>query len=333
MSREVEAGESITLYAEFYTLDPSGNKVLVDPDDTPVVSIYNALNDPRDSNTDLSADALVYQATSTQVTTGIYSYTYTVPSSVMSNFWFDRWEAEINGIDGVAVMQFYVIGTDAGTTPLANNFVIQITLDSTIADADGNTLEEAYEFWFTTTFSPMYSDPTLLRLYVGNWISQVPDETLMLMLYESSKLADDITPIGCSKTAYYKNARSRFVTYDAALRLLSLPINQGGKTKSLGDLFVKLEGSSFIDLLDRLLKEREEWFRVVNACGDIVPGESLPPITAVKGRYDPDRRKMGRRWDPVGIGQIPAANDKHIEYGRRLYSFYYNNRPTNIEID
>ena len=49
MAREIANGETITLYAEFYELDTSGNKVLKDPDSTPVVSIYNAFNDPRGS--------------------------------------------------------------------------------------------------------------------------------------------------------------------------------------------------------------------------------------------------------------------------------------------
>jgi hypothetical protein len=333
MAREVESGSQIILYAEFYELDTEGNRVLTDPDTTPLVSIYDAFHDPRSSSIDLINDSRVYRTSATQVTTGIYSYAYTVPSSQITAYWFDRWEATIGGTSGEAVMQFLVVGADVGSTPLQNNFVIQIILDSTVSDTDGNTLGEDYEFWFTTEFDPMYSDPVLLRLYAGNWLSQVPDETLMLMLYESSKLADDITPPGCSQTTYYKNARSRFVTYDAALRLLSLPINQGGKTKSLGDLFVKNEGASFIDLLDRLLKERDEWFRVVNACGEIAPGESLPPITTVKGRFDPDRRPIGRRWDSPGRNDIPGANDKHILFGRRLYTSFFNKNSSAIKID
>lgn len=333
MSRTVESGNSIILYAEFYELDSEGNKVLIDPDSIPLVSIYDAFHDPRGSSIDLESDAIVYQDSATQVTTGIYSYTYTVAASQMTNNWFDRWEAAIGGVDGVAVMQFLVVGDDAGTTPLSENYVVQIILDSTISDDEGNTLEEDYEFWFTTQFDPMYSDPTLLRLHVGNWVSQIPDETLMLMLYESSKFADDITPTGRTKDSYYKNARTRFVTYDAALRLLSIPVNQGGKTKSLGDLYVKTEGASFVNILGGLLSERDEWFRIVNAYTTIAPGESYDPIYAVKGHFDPDRRKTGRLWDPVGQGEIPAANDKHVKEGRRLYSYYYKNRSGTGNLD
>lgn len=325
MSREVIAGETIRLYIEIYDIDPTGNKVLKNADSLPVVSIYDPLHDPRDTST-TSGDATVYRANSTLLSTGIYYYDYTSPSGVITNYYFDVWEASIGGLTGSAVMQFLVVGTDAGATPLDYNYIVEVTIDSTVADTDGNTLESNYEFWFTTAFNPMYSDPTLLKLYVGNWITSIPDETLMLMLYESSKLADDITPTGKCQTSYFQNARSRFVTYDAALRLLSLPVNQGGMAKSLGDLFVKREGTAFIDLLDRLLKERDEWLRIVNAWDDLAPGESGAPIVAVKGQFDPDRPLIGRRWDYQlpGSQNIPGMNDKHIIYGRRLYSYYFN---------
>jgi hypothetical protein len=326
MSRDVAAGESITLYAEFYDVDTEGNRALRDPDATPTVSIYDAFNDPRSSNTDLVTDALVYRATSTKVTTGIYRYTYTVPSSQITNWWFDLWEAELDGEAISGVMQFLVEDSDEGTSPLTNNLVIQITLDDSISDTDGNSLEEDYVFWFLTTMDPMYSDPVKLRTYAGAWLSSIPDETLMLMLYESSVLADDITPTAFSKNnPVFSNARSRFVTADAALRLLSLPVNQGGMTKSLGDFMVKREGASFIDMIGRLEKDRNTWELVVNAGGWIGPGESWGPVIAVKGEYDPDRPRIGRRWTAPGNG-VPLVNTKVRPDGRRLYYNTYKNR-------
>ena len=35
--------------------------------------------------------------------------------------------------------------------------------------------------------------------------------------------------------------------------------------------------SSFKDIIPELKKEREEWFRVTNAGGNIVPGQGLDP--------------------------------------------------------
>lgn len=336
MSREVEAGSSITLYAEFYDVDVTGNKVLKDPDTTPLVSIYDALHDPRDSSTNLSGDARVYRTSATQVTTGIYSYTYTVPSNQITNWWFDMWEATIDGLSGSAVMQFLVSGTDSGTTPLGYNMIVQVTLDSSIADTDGNELGDDYEFWFTTQFDPMYSDPVLIKLYAGNWVKEIPDETLLLMLYESSKLADDITPANITiNTDFYNNARSRFVTADAVLRLLSIPVNQGGLTKQLGDLMVKRDGASFMDMINRIQKERDEWYRVVNAGGNIGPGESLGPMTVVKGERDPDRLNAGRLWIRPGAYDQPGANTRVSSHGKRLQQYtnmpWKNSRTSNSE--
>lgn len=334
MSREIDSGDTIVLYAEFYNFDINGNKVLTDPDTIPVVSIYDGLHDPRESGTDLVSDARLYQVAATQVTTGIYSYSYTVPASQMTNWWFDLWEATLNGISGSAVMQFLVQGTDYGTTPLSSNLIVQITLDSTISDLSGNELGDDYEFWFTTTFDPMYSDPVLVKVYAGNWVSDIADETLLIMLYESSKLADDITPTGITiNTSFYNNARSRFVTADAVLRLLSIPVNQGGMMKQLGDLLVKRDGANFSDMVNRINKERDEWYRVVNAGGNIGLGESMPPISIVKGDADPDRRNAGRLWIRPGPNDTAMANGRVGLEGRRLQKYTYNGFGRNSDED
>lgn len=324
MAREVDSGSTIVLYAEFYNFDINGNKVLTDPDAIPVISIYDPFHDPRESGTDLVADARAYRQTTTQITTGVYSYSYTVPSNQITNWWFDLWEADMSGLSGSAVMQFLVQGTDVGTTPLSNNMIVQVTIDSSITDVDGNELGENYEFWFTTSFDPMYSDPVLVKMYAGNWIRDISDETLFLMLYESSKLADDITPTNITiNTAFYNNARSRFVTADSVLRLLSAPVMQGGMTKQLGDLLVKRDGATFIDMVNRINKDRDEWYRVVNSGGNIGPGESFAPISTVKGDCDPDRRNAGRLWIRPGAYENPTANGRTPVDGRRLYKYTY----------
>ena len=45
MSREIEAGSAIDLYCEFYKVDVTGNRALVDPVPAPTISIYDALKD------------------------------------------------------------------------------------------------------------------------------------------------------------------------------------------------------------------------------------------------------------------------------------------------
>jgi len=334
MSRSVLAGETINLYCEVYSFDTTGNKVLTDPDSTPIVSIFDAFHDPRESSTDLVTDALVYRANATRVTTGVYYYSYTPAASAMTNYWFDYWEITLDSVSGTAAMQFYVIGEEAGTTPLGNNMLVEITLDENISDTNGNSLGADYVFWFTTEFDPMYSDPKLVRLYAGNWVNGIPDETLFLMLYESSKLADDITPTGiCINTSLYNNARTRFVTLDSIFRLLSIPVNQGGMTKSLGDLLVKRGEASFMNMLDRAAKERLEWRRVVNSGGNIGPGESYAPISVVKGARDPDRLNAGRRWLKPGRNDTPGVNGRVSLSGNRLQRYFYIEDSNNEDYD
>ena len=152
MSREIEAGSTITLYAEFYSLDDKGNKVLKDPDETPLVSIYDAFHDPRVSS-DLEADALVFESSATKVTTGIWKFNYSVPEDVMTNFWFDKWDAVVDSVEGSAIMQFLVIGTDVDDQILDKNILVTVTIDSSLEDMNGNTLSEDYVFSFLTLIS------------------------------------------------------------------------------------------------------------------------------------------------------------------------------------
>jgi hypothetical protein len=322
MGREVASGETILLYIEVYDNEIDGNRALKNADSIPTVSIFDQFNDPRDPVTE-EGDAIVLNAVATQITTGIYRYSYTVPSGQITGFWFDRWKVIIDGIESTAVMQFLVSGNDEGTTPLIDNCVVQITIDDSVTDIDGNSLANDYEFYFLTPFSPMYSDPVRLRLEMGIWVNEISDETLTLMLYEASIAADDITPAGINIfEPLYSHARTRWVTCNAAMRLLGLPLNQGGMTKSLGDLLVKRDAANFGDMLKHLHEECGKWEAVVNAGGNIGPGESLGPIAVVKGEFDPDRRAIGRRWNS-SVSALPYANNKLRRSGGRLYEFQH----------
>jgi len=66
-----------------------------------------------------------------------------------------------------------------------------------------------------------------------------------------------------------------------------------------------------------LREKRDEWWRVVNAGGTIVPGQSFRPSSATKGKYDPDRRLSGRQWaNPENtIYDQPGANTKATRRG------------------
>lgn len=320
--REVSSGETITLTAEFFRFDTSGNKIMMDPDDTPLVSIYDPLHDPRDSSTDLVADAAIYQQAATKLTTGIYQYSYTTDADLDTNWWFDLWEATVDGISGSAHMQFLILGDSSSSPVLSSNQLITVTLASTIEDTSGIPLGEDYSFAFITTFNPFYSDPKLMRAYAGSWISAVGDDTLSLMIYEASKEADLITPPYVEKNArIFYEARKNYTTYNAILKLVEMPINQGGMTKMLGDLLVKREGANFLDMIERITDNKRKWEAVVNDGGDTGLNQSRPPRITSKGILDPDRRQIGRLWVTPNQGDWPGANGKSRETPYRRWKF------------
>jgi hypothetical protein len=171
---------------------------------------------------------------------------------------------------------------------------------------------------FSTEYDPYYSSPDLIRLECGAWVESIPDDTISLMIHWSSIEAQSIAlgPLG----NMFELAKTKFVTFDAALRLLMLPASVGGKRKTLGDLMISND-SSALDMIQELKDARDEWWRVVNAKGSIVPGQSFAPEVAVKGKYDPDRRRVGRLWwNPADYFYAqPAGNIRLRMAGQRKY--------------
>jgi hypothetical protein len=134
-------------------------------------------------------------------------------------------------------------------------------------------------------------------------------------------------------------ARTKFVTFDTVWRCLNIP-GQGreagystGQKKALGDLSIT-GGTAMVDVPDEIYeyvrKQREEWWRVVNAGGNIVPGQGFSPTFGVKGMLDPDRRLNGRLWESPETSTYPqpTVNRKTRSNGRRRGRFgYSSNRP------
>ena len=342
----VPAGQDIVLRAIF--TDSCGEPV--DPDaDSLNIYIYSG-SALADNSTQLSEDVDSYKSdpttsglfseateaiagsSVTQVATGFYEYTYTVPSWSTSideddiGGWNDIWTATTGGMPIIAQLSFTVVelGSVANQT-VGNNTLIVVLLDADVADTDGNTLGEEIQLSFSTQYTPYYASPDLLRLECGGWIDGVPDETLSLFIHWSSIEVDQF--VGNSSGSYANNlslAKTKFVIYDAALRVLMLPADLGGKTKSLGDLLIK-NNDNFQYIIDDLKANKAEWERVVNAGGAIVRGQGLAPTYAVKGKNDPERRRVGRLWkNPRDTTyDQPTVNKKSKEDGELRHKFHF----------
>lgn len=212
------------------------------------------------------------------------------------------------------------------------NSLIVIELGSTIKMLHGNKyLNEKQYYSFSSEYNPFYCSVEMLRMEMGSWVDLVTDDTLALAIHWSSLEADNITGVRPSSERYLF-ARTRFVMYDAAIRLFSMPTGvsstDSGKSKTLGDLMIDNNSSldfNLKDLLSELKAERDEWWRVVNAGGCIVPGQGLGPSSAMQGNSRNDKMQRSREWhDPWTEYYIqPTQNSLYRKPGSKKYKHGY----------
>jgi hypothetical protein len=325
----VPRGSDVVLKAVF--TDGCNNPIATDAG-FPDVYIYDEASIPTDIDAEVlagfpNATASIESAAVTNVATGFYEATYTVPAGATQGTWMDIWHAQISTIETFSFFNFSVIEKGQVTTQsLLQNSLVAILLSPDIADVNGNTLGEELQLTFSTTYSPYYASPDLLRMECGGLLDGIPDDTISLVIHWSSIEADAWSK-GVTKTGIYETARTKFVIYDAALRCLMLPADIGGKTKSLGDLYIQ-SNSNFADTIGELKRMREEWLRVVNAGGTIVPGQGLNPTFAVKGGSRKTRPEFGRLWHKPSVEKfdIPTQNTKYAASSDARYRFGFKNR-------
>ncbi len=329
----VLAGEDILLRAVF--VDSMGN--LIDPDGSPsvppVLYIYDESIDTETISEEMDAltftSAIAGPLNATRLSAGYYQYSYTVPITYEAGTWHDVWVGVVNGITNITMLDFVVeeaIEIDPQTIGI--NTMIIVELDNTITNLDGDATLETTKLYYTTTYSPLYASPDLVRAEMGPWIDYIPDDTLALMIHWASLEAQFIQGPQTESWGNLKLARTKFVIYDAALRAAmqvgggnSAGYTTGGK-KQLGDLVIgqgEVVATVDEDTISWLREQRREWWRVVNAGGNIVPGQGLTPTYSVKGVFDPDRRNVGRLWDDITTKNYPIPTvNKKVRAAERL---------------
>jgi hypothetical protein len=317
------AGEEIILRSVL--VDSTGE--LINADSMPDLYIYDSSVDIETIEEEIEdetfASALVGPLTPTLITLGFYEYTYTIPSGGDAGTWRDVWVAEVNGVSATQYLDFeVVVGAEFESQSIGKNQLIIVELEVEILDVDGNALDET-QISFSTVYEPFYASPDLIRLELGPLIDYISDDALALMIHWASKEADFLAkPHKCNQKDF-EFARTKFVIYATALRAIMFPsVNKGGLRKQLGDLSI-VNGamgstvavlSSGIDMetFRELKRLKEEWSRVVNAGGCIVPGQSIQSATGSRSRFDEGRRNAGRLWEPSEqfSYQQPTVNTK-----------------------
>lgn len=327
------AGQEIILRAVF-TDEAACPQTL---DALPVLYIYDESVDTDTITTEAEAQvytsALAGPLSASLLSTGYYTYSYTVPAGSTAGTWHDLWVGTINTTDDYDYFTFQVTsGFTALNQNLGNNMMVIVQLTDAISNTGGDEFLPATELYYTTVYSPLYASPDLIRLEMGRWIDYIPDDTLALMSHISSKEANFIQGANAEAWGNLQLARTRFVVFDTVWRCLNIP-GQGreagyttGKKKSLGDLSIT-DGAADVQIPDKIyeyvMEQRQEWWRVVNAGGNIVPGQGLSPTFGVKGILDPDRRLTGRLWDSPETTHYPqpSSNRKVRRSDRRRGRF------------
>lgn len=342
----VQDGEQVKLRVVF--TDAEDN--FVDSTALPSVYIYDDTVDTDTIDAEILAatytSALAGPLVPTRIDTGFYELVYTVPVGGAEGTWHDVWLGGINSTDFSQVLNFMVInGADISEQKLLDNELIIVELQSTIASYTGLHLAADTQLSFITTLNPFYASTDLVRMEIGPWLDFIPDATLAMMIHWSSKEANFIQGARGKSTQRLQFARAKFVSYDAVLRALNLPGSSSyqpgglpGASKRLGDLQITNGGGAQVartasgmdvETLGYFRKLRDEWHRIVNAGGNIMPGQSLGFEIGVKGQYDPDKRLGGRLWaDPnCHPYKVPATNAKVQFPGTRKGKFYFVQAP------
>jgi len=190
------------------------------------------------------------------------------------------------------------------------NRLIFITIRGLRA-TDGSTLGGTYESHYTTTLNPFYSNATRVRLMAGEFLVEIPDETINQLVQYYSRQADllNFCPDAASiNPEMYASYRSRWVTAATLVGLLAGSSVTAKLQKRLGDLSIKREGAAA-----QLLRDAQEQLKTLTAILEDGGRWGRTIRSAVKGLNNPDTPVPARLWasTPEYEGaNIPAANAK-----------------------
>jgi hypothetical protein len=206
-----------------------------------------------------------------------------------------------------------------------NNLVV-VTLDSSIADTDGNTLGSDTAFFFGTSLNPFYAGIRHVRLRLGAIGDRFPDETIAFAIWDASREALALAPASIGDSSAYIRARTMFVVCLASWYLVGGGRSStGGGRKRLADLDVSIDDSVSTAIMDDLKDCFDRYELALRSGGEAGFGASLKPLAVVKGTNDLDEPAFGRTWERVS--EAPISNARHSQSSWRRWYHTYKRRP------
>ena len=202
---------------------------------------------------------------------------------------------------------------------LFSNNIVVVTLKSSLASEDAETLGDDYEFFFATILSPYYAGPRHVRLLLGSIGSSLPTETVDLAIWLASKEAMALVPTTVYDTSSFLHARNNFVACLAASYILNgvQSSNTGSSVrKRLADLDVSRGGNGLSQTLGRIDDCMKRYELAMLTGGDTGFGAGLKPQGVVKGDYSYDEPTFGRTWtsSSAPLYNIKETWDNHRRY-------------------
>ena len=262
---------------------------------------------------------------------GIFEFSYTVPEDGPDGLWSDEWLAELNG-ETLSGLFTFEVSASGDILPLDGqlnfNNILDITIPSGIMATDGSVLEEDYEFTFSTSISPGYTDANKVMLEVGGVLGDLTEDIVYMAILEASLEADALTFSKIDQnTELYRHARREWTTCKAGAIIGSNVRSKFyAKAKRLGDLEVEYDPYALDDLLDRIVSCLDRWEPQLQTGGYA----TQTPVGVIKGEHDPDRPSIGRGWFSEGTDavsrRIPAANTKLKPRNKRRWAKGFKNR-------
>lgn len=314
MRESIYLGQPGTLRAQF-----------TDDENTPfqasgvLVNLYAPGLDPDIDSPTVSGLVPIY------IGNGVFEVTVTPTGQ--GGRWIDEWTGEILGSTTTARFAFTVLSAGAvheyPTFGLKPNNLVEIILDTSIASLEGATLASNFNTFFTTQYSPLYSDVRKVKLAAGGFLDGVAEDTINLAILEASLEADVLSFKTERNQKLYLHARREFVTCKAAQMLAANVLANGGvlKSKLLADFRVDYDTRAMMDLMSRMEENCAKWEAQLQTGGQARTVQG--PQNVVKGELDPNRPTFGRLWIDPAPGEKPIGNSKT----RIVRRYYKTNRP------
>lgn len=309
-NRSIRASETIKLRARFR------NDL---QEATPASNVFVHIFEP-DADTANLSEAHTVSGVPTYLGEGIYEYQFTVPNCGPEGTWYDVWEGSLNCQNLSSTLAFSVL-TDTNITALGNqlftNDFVEVFLPSGIQATDGTSLGSEYSFDFLVETAPSHTNIRKVRLEIGNFISNVEDDTIQTAILEASIEADilnfNMTEIN---NRVFQHARREYSTCLASSMLIDNMLHGGLKAKTLGDLRVEYDNLGLKNILDKLQDCQQKWLPQIMSGGGAKSVTNASMV--IKGELDPDRPAIGRLWESNRNGLITGANSPMANtFGKR----------------